>query len=209
VQPAYSLKRIIAGDFDNYIASFADQIRTWNGHLGLRFIHELNAPYYPWGAGVNKNSPADAINAWKHVREVFIRMGATNITWIWSANIHADGTIPFKSVFPGDDWVDLIGLDGYNGGSALPWGGWRDPEQLFGPSIDDLSQLSQRPLALTEVGCVEEGGDKANWIKQLFAMAVARRLRLVIWFQYDKEADWRFDSTPASANAFRNAVSGL
>ena len=208
-QPAYSLARIVEGGFDAYIATVARQIRSWNATLGLRFMHELNAPHYPWGAGVNGNSPADAVAAWKHVRGIFRQEGATNVLWFWAPNVHAEGTAAYAPLYPGDEWVDWVGLDGYNGGTELAWGGWRTPEEVFGTSVDDLQELSDRPLAITEVGSVEQGGDKARWIDQLFTLVLERGIRMVVWFQLDKEADWRLDSSPAASAAFHRAATFL
>ena len=58
------------------------------------------------------------------------------------------------------------GLDGYNGGTMLPWGGWLSVEQIFGPSLTVIRALaSQKPIMIAETGCVEGGGDKAAWIR--------------------------------------------
>lgn len=208
-QPAYSLARIVDGGFDGYIATVARQIRDWDGTVGMRFLHELNATHYPWGAGVNNNSPADAVAAWKHVREVFQREGANNVVWFWAPNVHAPGTAAYAPLYPGDDWVDWVGLDGYNGGTTLPWGGWRTPEDLFGASIDDLRELSDRPMAITEVGSAEQGGNKALWVDQLFRLVLERDIRLVVWFQLNKEADWRLTSSADSSAAFHRAAAFL
>jgi beta-mannanase len=202
-QPEYALARLIDGQYDGYIAAFAGQVRSWGGRLGLRFMHELNADHYPWGAGVNGNTAEQAVAAWQHVRRVFAAEGARNVVWIWCVNVRAEGTAAFADLYPGDDAVDWVALDGYNGGTALPWGGWRTPEQVFGTSLDDLRELSQRPLVITEVGSAEQGGSKATWIRQLFELAAEEDVRGLIWFQYDKETDWRVQSTPEAATAFR------
>ena len=181
-------------------------MRDWGGRLGLRFLHELNAPFYPWGAGVNGNSPTDAVRAWNRVRGIFEAEGAHNVVWIWCVNIHGPGYAEYATLFPGDAAVDWVAVDGYNGGTALPWGGWRSPEQVFGPSLDDLSDLSDRPLAITEVGSAEQGGDKAAWVEDLFRLAVDRGVRVLIWFEYAKEADWRVVSSPRATAAFRRAA---
>ena len=202
-QPAYSLARIVEGAYDDYIVAFAGQVRGWGGQLGVRFLHELNAAHYPWGAGVNGNTAEEAVAAWQHVRRVFAAEGVENAVWIWCVNVHAEGTTAFADLYPGDDAVDWVALDGYNGGTALPWGGWRTPREVFGASLHELRALSERPLFLTEVGSAEQGGSKATWIRQLFDLVAEEGIRGLIWFQYDKEADWRVQSTPAAAAAFR------
>ncbi len=206
-QPAYALDRIVAGDYDPYIRAFARDVRDWDGVLALRFAHELNAPHYPWSVGVNGNTAGDARTAWAHVREIFEREGARNVVWVWCVNVHAEGTEPYEDLFPGDDLVDWAALDGYNGGDALPWGGWRSPSEVFAASVKDLKELSDRPLVITETASAEQGGDKAAWIRELFAFAESEGIRALVWFDVAKEADWRIDSSPASAAAFRREAS--
>jgi hypothetical protein len=209
-QPEYALARIAAGAHDDYVRSFARQVREWGGPLALRFTHELNAPHYPWSVGVNGNSAEHAVAAWHHVRELFAAEGATDVVWVWCVNVHAERTSDYEPLFPGDDAVDWVALDGYNGGTALDWGGWRSPREIFGASLEDLRDLSDRPVAITETGSVEEGGDKARWVHDLFDLVVDERVRVLVWFDYAKEADWRIASSPAAAAAFREeaAVEG-
>jgi hypothetical protein len=119
-QPEYAMARIAAGDHDDHIAAFADQIRDWGGRLALRFAHELDAPHYPWSVGVNGNTAEDVVAAWHHVREVFAERDA-DVVWVWCVNVHAAGTAEYALLYPSDD-----------GGDALPWGGWRSPGEVFG-----------------------------------------------------------------------------
>ncbi|MGY1605141.1 glycoside hydrolase family 26 protein [Geodermatophilus sp. SYSU D00815] len=203
-QPAYTLARIADGAFDAYVAAFARQVRDWGRPLALRFLHELNATHYPWGAGVNGNSAETAVAAYRHVREVFRREGADLVTWVWCVNVPARGYAAIPPLYPGDDDVDWVAVDGYNGGTALPWGGWRDPEELFGATLELLDELSDRPLAITEVASAEAGGDKAAWIRDLFDLALDRGVRVLVWFDLAKETDWRISSSPQAAEAFRD-----
>jgi hypothetical protein len=202
-QPQYSLARISDGSHDAYITAFARQVRDWGGQLGLRFLHELNAPFNPWGAGVNGNTPDEAVAAWNHVRQIFNTEGAHNIMWVWCVNVHAPGYADYTSLYPGDDAVDWVAVDGYNGGDALPWGGWRSAQEVFGESLASLHELTDRPLAITEVASAEQGGDKATWINGLFNLALDQDVRVIIWFEYNKETDWRIESSASAAAAIR------
>lgn len=204
-QPDYALARVAASDHDDYTASYARQIRRWGGTLALRFAHELNAPIYPWSVGLNGNTEQDALDAWRHVQQVFAAEGA-DVVWVWSVNVSGEETVPYEPFFPGDDDVDWIGLDGYNGGEALPWGGWRTPEELLGPDVDRLQDLSDRPVMLTEVASAEAGGDKAGWISDLFDFCRDAGVAGLVWFDYAKEADWRVNSSSEAAAAFRRAA---
>ena len=202
VQPEYAPARIAAGDHDGYLAAFARQIRQWGGTLALRFAHEADAPLYPWSVGVGGNTAADLVAAWRHVHAVFRDQGA-DVIWVWCVNVHAPGSPEYAPLYPGDDVVDWIGVDGYNGGDALPWGGWRSPAEVFGASLADLRVLSDKPVLITETASAEQGGDKAAWIRELFTLAAQERISGLVWFSEDKEADWRITSSPAAAAAFR------
>lgn len=202
-QPRYALERIVAGDHDAYITAFARQVRAWDRPLAMRFAHELNASHYPWSVGRNGNTAEEARAAWAHVRGIFDREQAHKVVWVWSVNVHGADTASYATLFPGDELVDWVALDGYNGGDVLPWGGWQSPADIFGDSAQDLRELSDRPLAITEVASAEEGGDKAAWIRQLFAFAQSADVRALVWFDEDKEADWRIASSPAASAAFR------
>ncbi|GAA2871782.1 hypothetical protein GCM10010472_31350 [Pseudonocardia halophobica] len=202
VQPDYTPGRIAAGAHDAYIASFARQVRDWGGTLALRLMHEADAPHYPWSVGVGGTTAADLVAAWRHVHDVFRDQGA-DVVWVWCVNVHSVGTAAYGPLYPGDDVVDWLAVDGYNGGDALPWGGWRSPAEVFADSLADLRALSGHPIVITETASAEEGGDKADWIRRLFALAEQERVRGLIWFEADKEADWRISSSPESAAAFR------
>jgi beta-mannanase len=209
-QPAYSLARITAGAYDGYLRSWAKGLRGWGKPVYLRFAHEMNGDWYPWSERVNGNRPGDYVAAWRHVRAVFDAQKVTNVRWVWSPNVTYPGSTDLRSLFPGSRYVDVVAVDGYNWGTAASWSTWTTPEQLFGPTLTELRAIAPGvPVALAEVASAEQGGSKAEWVTGLFAwMRAQPDLAFFVWFDQAKEADWRIDSSPASAAAFAAAVSG-
>lgn len=208
-QPAYALDRIAAGDFASYVTSWARQIRSYGKPVVLRFAHEMNGTWYPWADGVNSNTAADYTAAWRHVRSVFSRERVTNVTWSWSPNIPYPGSTPLASLYPGDAYVDQVALDGYNWGTSQPWSTWTSFWDIFSGGVSELRALTAKPLVIGEVGSTELGGDKAAWVREMFAtLAQHPEIRGFTWFHYDKETDWRIDCSPASLEAFRAGLAG-
>jgi hypothetical protein len=58
---------------------------------------------------------------------------------------------------------------------------------------------------VAETASAEHGGDKATWMSHSRAAIKSRfpQLGAVIWFQDDKETDWRVDSSPRALAAYR------
>lgn len=203
-QPAYSLSAIVNGNYDSYITRWASEIKAWGKPLWLRFAHEMNGNWYPWGAGVNGNTPAEYVAAWRHVHDLFQQVGATNVSWVWTPNVLMDSTPTIASLYPGDAYVNMIGVDGYNWGTSQSWGStWQTPSQVFGPTVAALEQLSTRPIMIGETASTEVGGNKATWISQFFSyLASNPRIKAFVWFNLDKETDWRIESSPTAQSAF-------
>jgi hypothetical protein len=213
-QPAYSDATIAAGAYDAYIARAAREAAAFGRPLLVRLGHEMNGSWSSWGAGVNGNSPADYVAMWRHVVSIFRAEGATNVRWVWAPNVYGSGSssptaaaVPFQPFYPGDRWVDFVGLDGYNWG-GLHQSGWQSFADLFGPSYNALVRLTEKPVMIAETASTEVGGSKAAWIRAIPAVLQARmpRVRALVWFDREKETDWEVASSPAARNAFRTVA---
>ena len=74
-QPAYALRRILAGDHDGLIDRWATQVAAYRRPVLLRFAPEMNGDWRPWSTGLNGNQADEYVATWRHVRERFLRAG--------------------------------------------------------------------------------------------------------------------------------------
>lgn len=211
-QSEYRLARIAQGAHDSDIHRWATELATWGHPVILRFAHEMNGNWYPWGTEVNGNSASDYRAAWRHVHDIFEKAGAKNVAFMWAPMAAVAGVSDFTPAYPGSDYVDYLGLDGYN------WGndgihGWASPDYIFTASLDRLRRLDgQKPVVIAEVASADDPDPtlKAAWIRQFISLASQTSgLSGFIWFQANKERDWRFNSTPQSESAFRSSLSEI
>jgi len=207
-QPAYSSARILAGDHDAYLTSWAQDLAAWGSPVLLRYAHEMNGDWYPWSDGVNGNAPGSYAAAWNHVHAIFQAQGATNVQWVWSPNVPYTGSVPLDTLYPGSASVDVLALDGYNWGTATTWSSWTSAGALFAAGLDQVRSLAPgHPILIGETASAEAGGSKAAWISDLVGyLNVQPDVVGLVWFHHDKEVDWRIDSSPSSAAAFAGAL---
>jgi Glycosyl hydrolase family 26 len=207
VDPQWSLNTIINGSHDAYIHQWTHDVAAWGHPIYVRPMHEMNGGWTSWGYGVNGNTAAQFVTAWRHIVDIARAEGATNIRWVWSPNVDDGnpGLTPYVSVYPGDAYVDWVGLDGYNWGTSKGWNGWQSLYDTFKGSVDKIAALTSKPLMIAETASTELGGDKAAWITTGFAslLTALPRVRAVVWFDKKKETDWRVASSTQSLNAFR------
>jgi beta-mannanase len=207
-QPQYSLKNIINGKFDAYITTWADASKTWGHPYFLRFAEEMNGNWFPWSEQVNGNQPGQYVLAWKHVHTLFVNVGVTNVTWVWSPNIEYHGSIPLSEVYPGDGYVDWLGMDGYNWGTVNGHV-WQTFSQVFSQTYNKLFGISTKPLMISETASTEHGGNKANWITDAYSTQVSSNfpnIKAIIWFNENKETNWRTESSSTAQTAFATAI---
>ena len=212
-QPDFTLEAITSGKHDSYIRTFANNVAGWGKPLLIRFAHEMNDTHYSWAVGANGNTPEQYVPMWRHVRDIFNEVGVENVRWVWCPNITYNGAVDFTPLYPGHDAVDILALDVYNFGAAQSWSRWRSFSVLFDQSYHKITDLSDnKPLMIGEMGSVEQGGDKAEWIRRAFLRDLPEkypRVRAAVWFNEDRsprEGDWRVDTSEKSLAAFREVV---
>lgn len=194
----------IGGGYDDaYVRSLAKQIASYHGPLVLSFAGEMNGPWNSWGPGNAK--AADFVAAWKHVHDVFHELKVGNVIWAWSPHVVDSGTkAALKPYYPGDAYVDWVGLIGYYGpidGTAF--------SSLFAPTMKEIAGFTRRPVLLTETGVAESPRKEAQ-VRDLFQGAAAAGVIGLVWYDQRKDwpgssqmMDWRIDTSLGSRAAFR------
>ncbi len=201
--------RIAKGGYDTYIRTWADRLKGWlsgpDGVYGntddrrayVRLAHEMNGDWYPWSAAVGSNSPADYQQMWHTVRAKFTGVDGSHLQWVWTVN-HVDvGGYAAEAYYPGHDEVDWVAIDGYNWGTSQSWSTWQTPQYVFDNMLGRLRSLaSAKPLAITEgasstttTSGINSTG-KSQWIADMFTYANTQNVRMLVWFNEDKETDW-------------------
>jgi beta-mannanase len=228
LDPRYNYASIISGQYDAYISQWAQSAAAWGKPFYLRLFHEMNGNWYPWGIHINGNTPALAIQAWQHVYKIFQSAGATNVKFLWEPTFHTPAYLidPLASFYPGDAYVDWLGVDGYNWGQyGLEefWNAFTSPTELFQYTYNEMMSTvsSAKPVMLVETASAAGAAstDKAAWITQLQNDATLfPNLKAVGYYDGSSEdglpdhaelplSFWRFDEDPYSLAAFR-ALSG-
>lgn len=122
----------------DYIADALKEL-SQNGVIVLwRPFHEMNGYWFWWG-GQNKD---EFIELWRHMYEYFVNTKKLdNLVWVYSPN--SDFLIkPAGNYYPGDDYVDIVGLDKYDG--------------IVLNGYSDLLNYG-KPIGLTEFGPCDSG----------------------------------------------------
>ena len=62
-------------------------------------------------------------------------------------------------------------------------------------------------MLVAETSSAEQGGSKADWNAALIGYLAAQPdVRAVVWFDFNKETDWRINSSPTSSAALASAL---
>ncbi|GGR82420.1 glycoside hydrolase family 26 protein [Deinococcus sedimenti] len=198
-------REIAAGRHDAYLRRFARDVRQAGQPVRITFAPEMNGNWGAYQLGPN-NTSADFIRAWRHVVNVF-RAERAPVRWVWTPNIQYPGMpSSYRALYPGGAWVDEVGLDGYNWGTTNAWNRWLSFRDTFGASYQELKRVAgTKPVQLGEVASVEQGGDKAAWIRDMCAQLPAfGQIRRAFWFHIrDGRVDWRLTTSDPALNAFR------
>ena len=123
--------------------------------------HELNDPWAWWGG---RPGPDGSSKLFRMTRDYFDAKGLTNLVWVWS--VKDVGVDRLADYWPGDAYVDVVGLDA-----------WMKPFPDPTTYAAVLKVAGPRPVALTEVGAVPTTAQLAAQPRWTWFMVWAEMLR--------------------------------
>jgi hypothetical protein len=211
LQVSSTLEAIARGDFDYLLSSFATAAKNWGHRMFLRPMHEMNGDWYPWSGSANNSSPEAYVRAWKKIHDVFSFAGAANVTFVWSVNhlnVPQNSWNHIGNYYPGNDYVDWVGIDGYNRMATASLSSYESFTELFSNAYSSMESVAPgKPVMISEFSCAD-GPDKGTWITDSFSSMEAGfdKVKVFVWFNCDKEEDWRVNSNPASLASYEAAM---
>lgn len=200
---------ISQGYFDDYLEKFTAQVKSLKRPVFIRFGHEPDNPAYPW-SGTGFNTAEEYKEAWKYVHDYFNRAGARNAIWVWN---------PWKpdaveTYFPGNGYVDWLGVTVLNYGSSQPDGQWYSFNQLYAPYHGKKLFRAGLPVMIAELGSLKKEGNQQIWLQDAFSDMESRfpEIKAAVLFNsgYDANTlskkdsgvlDWRLSEPVAPLQA--------
>ncbi len=212
----YNAQELVNGKADEYIRDYAKGVKNYGEEIWLRPLHEANGDWYDWGVGKAGagNTDANVAEAFRHIVNIFREENVTNVKWVWTTNASNAGTgTTLTGNYPGDEYVDYISIDGYNWGKCQSWSSWQTFSQVFKKAYNALENID-KPLFIAEISSSELGGNKAEWITDMFEHFATdfSRVFAVMWFSQSKEAnegDWALNTSQAAVDAWKAGIAKM
>ncbi len=190
-----TLAEVVSGQDDAWIMQQARAIKAFGTLVYLSPMPEMNGSWYHGFSG----DPVNYVPAWRHIHDLFEQVGVTNVKWVWRPNIAPSN---WDRYYPGDAYVDVIGVDGYNTGQP-----WVSFQSIFEKFFQHYA--GRKPILVGETATDAKGGNSAGWINDMRAYLENTAgpkygVMALCWFDTDTddEHDWRVDQTPQAWQAW-------
>jgi Glycosyl hydrolase family 26 len=193
-----------AGDYDRYAAELASNlVKAGFGYSVIRLGAEMNGT---WNVG----SLGATMASWRQWGQCFAQevkamraVAAGHLLFDWNINANYRD-IPLADFYPGDAYVDIIGIDAYDdSGIALPrvgnptrWSALVDePEGLN--AVEAFAVAHGKPLSIPEWATVTTQGDDANYVSKMADFIDKNDVAFQSWFDAGDDHIFQLSRTQA------------
>jgi hypothetical protein len=193
----------------NTMVRWAKSIKEFGAPVSFSFDPEPET-----GPASTMGSPAEFVDAWRKMHDIFADVGAMNATWVIVTTAYTYSRTDGRGIsawYPGDGYVDAIGADGYNFFGCSPGvsTAWRSFQQIFDPVRAFGALHPSKPVVVPEWGSVEDPstpGRKARWIADATATLKSpgweQFATVVYWNSATSGCSYVIDSSDSSLSAF-------
>ncbi len=203
----YRWPLIASGALDrSVIIPEAKRLRAFPHKVFLTFSAE------PDGAVPSEGTPAQFVAAWRHVYDVFARLGVHNVVWVWTTTGYVPHASTIAALYPGNAYVNWIAYDPYNFFNChhSPWHSFAQTVSPFYQWLTAHHLGPGKPVMLAEFGSAAnpaDPGQEAAWYRGIVpAIKRLPRLKaLVMWNSATPGCDLQLSAEPSAARAYREA----
>ena len=213
---------IYRGEMDEQLRQWARDAAAFGHPFLFRPNNEMNSDWTSYGGVVNLADPQLFTAVWQRIWRIFEEEGVTNCLWVYNPNDRQAPPSDWNNslaYYPGNEYVHLIGVTGYNNGTYYTkWAEeWREFDVIYDLIWDEYAPRFDRfPWIITEFASSGVGGDKVAWIDNMFAhIHDYPNIRMAVWFSFADFDDanggtpartYWLDETPETLESFRRGL---
>ena len=178
---------ILNGEYEQFIKAYAKMVAKYQDVTVLfRPFNEMNCDWCNYSAYFTSRDPSLYVELYRYLYNQFKAAGCTNTIWVWNPNEKSFPGYKWNSeslYYPGDEYVDVYGLTGYNTGTYYPSEIWRSFDEIYEPIYKRALKINEKPIMITEFSCSSVGGDKIAWIDDMFnSLHKYDKIKVGIWW---------------------------
>ncbi|MGC3004427.1 glycoside hydrolase family 26 protein, partial [Streptomyces sp. G35A] len=197
------LRRGAAGAFDHHFRALAErlvELKVPDTVLVLGW--EMNGVTYTHRCGPD---PAAWKAYWNRIVATMRAVPGQKFRFDFTPSRGRDA-VPWTQCYPGDDTVDVIGMDSYDQPAGLSFDGQvKEPYGL--QAHVDFAKAHGKPVSYPEWGLFRNG-DNAEYMRRMLAWIDEHRPLYNTLTDYCPHGVWQCDDNPESSRVYRSVLSG-
>lgn len=182
---------VLNGEYDEFLTNYAKTVTDFGHPVLFRLGNEMNGDWCPYSSYNTSKDTMIFKEFYRYVYRIFEGAGADNVIWVWNPNGESFPDFEWNDevmYYPGDEYVDIVGLTSYNTGTYYPDEKWTEFKALYDPVYAKATALYNQPFMITEFASSSVGGDKNQWIRNMFDnIGSYPRIKVAIWWD---GCDW-------------------
>jgi len=200
-EKTFSLEKIIAGEFDVDLRSWARAAKDFGSPIMIEWGTEPNGDWFGWSGRWNGGAvdgPKGYVAAYRHIVDLMRSEGATNLHWVWHVNWLDQPERSwnrFENYFPGEDYCDWVALSAYGPITPATRDGTESLRFKLRNACPRLLKIAPRkPMIIAEFGCDLRNRhvDLVSWTRSALEDLFSNRWPAIIGFCWWNEA-WQND----------------
>ena len=208
-----SMEEAASGAYDEHWRHMGELIASRYPDAWVRPGWEFNIPNWPWSA--NPDNAAQFVEAFRRA-STGLRQGGSGLRIVWNPNEGRGGSLPDAAVaYPGDEYVDAIGIDAYDWYPAYRGGGWQEHRTKdqgwdhWGDFARSRGKLFAVPEWGVMTGSSASGGDNPEYVTAVLGWMAENADIMAFETYFEETADYcrcALSQNPAARSAYTSTL---
>ncbi|GAA0657085.1 glycosyl hydrolase [Streptomyces thermocarboxydovorans] len=197
------LRRGAAGEFDHHFRTLAERlVRLKVPETVIVLGWEMNGSTYTHRCGPD---PQAWKTYWRRIVTTMRAVPGQRFRFDFTPSRGRDA-VPWSECYPGDDMVDILGMDSYDQPSGMSF-----DEQVSEPyglrHHVEFARAHRKPISYPEWGLFRNG-DNPEYMRRMLSWIAEHRPLYNTLTDYCPHGVWQCDANPRSSHVYRSVLSG-